>query len=530
MAYFKLHAYDADVWLQEFRGLNQGDPGLVPDIRFAAEAENVETPGGVLQPNAGFTVMDGEFKNRIETLARFYRRWYTGEGSKDWMVCATGGFLYVKQSGSDEDWFQLKNMPYGVSAFQSNTWSFVSYEINEVNQEAPIDVLLMSNAEDGMIMVVPPDRRATWRDVAEQKWDNPNFETWRDDMEPRWVIRAIDTQGKKFGVIERYTERIWGGAIPDDPDMLMYSRPYDPTDWTIAGPDEEPEDGAGSIQQPSWDGDSFFSMKAFGDQLLAIKGDRIWRIMGTNPGEYSLKEQFGGGAPYPNTVFVDVERVIMVDDEGPASYDGMSVTPWNRDAIKNIWKNVNRDALHQMCAALFQNRYYLSIPIRGSDVNNALLVYNLNDGTILYYNDMCIESMLPTNDILYATSSTLPGRVLIIRYDSWEEGEASGSASRWVSPWMDLGYKQIQKGGFDFYFLPEVKDESVTLRISIETEKKRKTKLYTVNRTVNEHRYKRIHFGGTGRKFRIIIETDEGNTAPWRLVGGLQIVVETDPD
>ena len=45
-----------------------------------------------------------------------------------------------------------------------------------------------------------------------------------------------------------------------------------------------------------------------------------------------------------------------------------------------------------------------------------------------------------------------------------------------------------------------------------------------------EHRNKKLHFGGAGRRFRVIIECAEGNTAPWRLLGGLHMVVETDPD
>ena len=45
-----------------------------------------------------------------------------------------------------------------------------------------------------------------------------------------------------------------------------------------------------------------------------------------------------------------------------------------------------------------------------------------------------------------------------------------------------------------------------------------------------EHRGKRLHFGGAGRKFRLIIETEAGTTAPWRIIGGIQLVVETDPD
>ena len=44
-----------------------------------------------------------------------------------------------------------------------------------------------------------------------------------------------------------------------------------------------------------------------------------------------------------------------------------------------------------------------------------------------------------------------------------------------------------------------------------------------------QHKYKRLHFGGSGRKFRIIIES-AANAAPWRIIGGLHLVVETDPD
>ena len=112
-----------------------------------------------------------------------------------------------------------------------------------------------------------------------------------------------------------------------------------------------------------------------------------------------------------------------------------------------------------------------------------------------------------------------------------------------------------------------MQDEPVTISFSIQTEKKTKTKRYTVQplnvispgipweepkdskswggvignyiwgvlggRTdiiTRQYRHKKLHFSGAGRRFRIMIETDEGTTAPWRLVGGLQMVVETDPD
>lgn len=516
MAYFSLHAYDADVWIPEFRGLRQSED-MASDLRYAIEAENVETPRGVLQPMAAPEILDYTFDAKIETLARFHRRWFTGTGSKDWMVVASGGKLFYMQSGGDT-WTELP-YPEGITAWACNVWSFVTYEINPEGSAAPVDVILMSNSEDGLIMIAPP---------------------YDDDVHADWTVQVIDTRAdpsdpdevpKKFGVIERYAERIWGGAIPDDPDMLVYSRPYDPTDWTPAGLDEEPEDGAGSIQQPSWDGDSFTALRAFGNQLIAFKRTRVWRILGTDPGEYTFKEQYGGGTPFPYTIAVDTERILMVERDGMSVYDGLAVNPFSRMFIEDFWKTVNLTAMDQMCAALFKNRYYLAVPTNGATANNALIIYNIEEGTMLLYTDIHIESLMVTEDHLYATSSTLPGKILIINYDSWETGQASGKLTKWKTAWMDFGRKSMAKGGYEIYFSPEVKGAPVTFRFSIETEKKIKSKTVTVQTTTFKAKQKRIRFGGTSRRFRLIIETISApQGATWRFLGGIQMIVETDPD
>lgn len=523
MAYFSLHAYDADVWVPEFRGLNQADTGLNPDVRFAAEEENMETPLGVLQPQAAIQYFPGEFNCRVETLAVLHRRWYAGEGSHTWYVAACGGKLYQKQEGSGIDWEEIL-LPVSVGTFESNQWSFVTYEINEGT--STVDVLLMSNAVDGMIMVIPPDRPSIIEDYANYTIEELANYTIQELASPSWNVRKIDTPAR-FGVIERYGERIWGGAIPDEPDTLMYSAPYDPTDWEQNN--DYPEDGAGEVRQPSWDGDKFFALKRFGDHLLAFKKNRIWRVLGLSPGEYTFQEQFGEGTEYFKTIAVDGEKAIMVGRDGPVIYDGMNTVPYARKQIEQLWKTVNREALDQMCAAIYDQKYYLAFPTGNSKVNNTMLVYDLEAGSILLFTDFYVEEFLDSSEYLFATSSTVPGKILRLASDSWALGAARDVPSRWVSPWMDFGYKRIQKGGFDLYFWPEVKDEAVTLIFTVETEKKAKTKTYTIQPTDKEHRAKRLHFGGTGRKFRLIIET-EGTSAPWRLIGGLQMVVETDPD
>ena len=500
--YNSIGAYEATSVIPEFKGLMQYGDGIGTDPRFAVEAKNIETFGGVLQPAAKCEIMVPTLTNPIETLARLYRRWHSGD-DKEILIAASGGKLY-SMLPSDDAWTQL-DFPTGITEYQSNVWSWVTYEINPIGATDPVDVLLLSNALDGMIMVRG------------------------DDL----TVTTVETP-KKFGVIERYAERIWGGAIPDDPDMLVYSAPYDPTDWE-ADPDI-PEDGAGDIQQPSWDGDSFTALRTFGSQLIAFKRTRVWRILGTDPGEYAFKEQYGGGATYEGTIAVDNERILMLGQHGVQIYDGLSVSPFQQEMCDEIWKRMNVSCLDKAAAILWHNCYYCAVPIDLSEINNAVVIYNTADGTWLLRDDVYVESWLGTEESLYFTSSTTPGRLWLWEENSWDVGIASTAYAKWVTPWNDLGTKRIVKGGFEVYLLCEVQDDPVTLSISLQTEKKTKTKTYTVQPITAEdknHKQKRIHFGGSGRRFRLIIETNKTapySEAPWRLVSGLLIVSETDPD
>ena len=203
---------------------------------------------------------------------------------------------------------------------------------------------------------------------------------------------------KKFGVITRYAERIWGGAITGDPDLLAYSAPFDPFDWSQN--DDAPEDGAGDVMQPSWDGDSFTALTPFGDQLVALKRTRVWRILGTNPGEYAFKEQYGGGAPFSATVAVDGMRILMLGRQGVLCYDGESVIPFQQTFAKGVFARMNRSALDNAVACMWRNTYYLALPLDEATANNAVLMYNTEEQTWLLRDDVSVESFLPTEEAL----------------------------------------------------------------------------------------------------------------------------------
>lgn len=498
-SYVTLNAYDGALRIPEFKGLNQYGDGVGTDPRYAVEARNVLTTEGVLRPVAACELLPASLPKPIQTLAMLHRRWYSADNEHDILIAACDGQLYWGLP-SGAEWRRLP-LPTGwhQEYYDSDDWSCVSYEINPDDgsaDTAPIDVLIMSNAQDGMIIV-------------------------RGDT----LTTEIVPTPKKFGVIARHAERIWGTAIENDPDMLVYSAPYDPFDWTQN--DETPEDGAGDIMQPSWDGDSFSALTSFGNQLIALKRTRVWRVYGTNPGEYVFSEQYGGGTQYARTLAVDGTRMLMLGRDGLMQYNGESVAPYYQEYAGKLFDRMNREALKQAVGCLWRDTYYVALPLDGSRYNNAVLMFNTIEKTWLVREDISVESFLPTETALFFTSSESPGRVYKWRDDCWLDGDAR--PMYWASGWQDFGYKNMLKGSFTMYLTLEC-NEPVTLSLGIQTEKKLKTKEVTFYPPADgqESKQRRVVFGGNGRRFRVLIESN-GQT-PWRLIGGVQIEAETDMD
>lgn len=497
-----INAYDADVRIPQFLGLKQYGDLVNGNPVYADHCENMNTKGGTLMPMAKPVLLpEGEIHiaQPIETLMCVTRRQYRDQI----LVAAAGGRLYVYR---DDEWTDAVPMPEGIETFVSNTWSWVDYEYTPDGEDEPHDVILFSNANDGMFML--------------------------DSQE--LTISAIETP-QKFGIIARSNERIWGSAITDMPDWLYYSRTYNPRDWTEAGPDEQPEDGAGEVRQPSWDGDAFTTLRAFGDQLIAFKRTRVWRVVGTNPGEYIFKEQYGGGAMSANTVAVDANRIYMLGRDGVYAYDGNAVEPFGKEYPSAVFKRMNVERIDEACGCIWRDKYYLAIPIDGSITNNAVITFDLHDGTWLLRTDLQVESWLPAETALYFTTFNDPYRVNRYVEDAWEDGEAIDETQEWMTPWNDLNYPQKNKGPFAVYFSPEVKDKPADFTLTIDTEKGIKSKTVRIypdmgyeKRMSREAKVVRVPFAINGRRFRMRLLAKGG--AVWRICGGILIHLDQETE
>ena len=265
------NSYETTVQIDSFSGFNQsaGDRGMA--MRYAVDGENFCTTGGMLKSmDGGREHIPAALDAPIGTLMLLYRRFRDSgndyfHNAPEILIAVAGDKMYARplnEKGElNSEWHEIysgiKNPVFDYVTYESNTyWTLNGKRVDpktegaiEVVAQNPIDVLIMTNADDGMLIVYGDSL----------------------DVTPYRVQPSSTDVEKKFGVLTRHAERIWGAAIPDQPDMLMYSTPFDPLNWEQN--DEYPEDGAGDIQQPSWDGDSFVALHP-ARKLYALRYER----------------------------------------------------------------------------------------------------------------------------------------------------------------------------------------------------------------------------------------------------------------
>lgn len=466
--------------MARFSGVNQSTDGFNMAMQYADEAYNADVTGGSLSPVRTGLALEQTLETPIETLAILRRRYHVKEDERDLLVAISAGSVYTKLLDHDDPWIMQ------FTGLQESRCDWLTYEINVTGSDSPTDVLLFTNAIDGMHVL------------------------YGDSLK----VRHVDTP-EKFGVIARFNERIWGSGIKDQPDKLMYSAPYDPLDW--AARKEIPEDGAGDILLPTWDGDSFVGLKPFGSYLLAFKRNAIWKIYGTHPGEFAIAEQYGGGTIAEKSVAISTAYCLMMGWSGILLYDGGATEPFQQMAIRRFMQRVNFTFISKACGAMVGKKYLLALPIDGSDINNAIIQYDFDEKTWSIFTGIFVESFLVFDARAFYTSSTAPGTLL-------ELFKGDPLPLTWVSAFQDFGRKDVTKSNFGVYLIAEGEKAYVPLTLRIKTEKKTKEKLVTLA----SGKAKRININNQGRYFRLEIESNAKYW--WRLNAGVQLLCELDQD
>ena len=138
--------YEGSFRIPAPKGINQAAGGTNADAAYAYRAQNIRTERGLLASSYGTSRAFPALGRPIETLERFYRR--TRPDDPEVFVAGAGGAIYTYTQGTD-GWVKQ------AEGFMSDRWSSVTYEAIEDGKT--VDILIMSNAEDGMIAVYGSD-------------------------------------------------------------------------------------------------------------------------------------------------------------------------------------------------------------------------------------------------------------------------------------------------------------------------------------------------------------------------------------
>ena len=471
-----------------------GDTNINAD--YAYRAENMRTERGLLATAYGTGRAFPALGYPIETFTRFYRR--NRPDDPEVYVAAANGAIYTYTPG-EAGWAERKG------GFFSNAWSYVTYETVEDGQT--VDILLMTNREDGMIVVYGSDLR----------------------VEAKTLTIGDDYKAVKFAVLGRHAERIWGTGDPAYPDNIFYSRPYDPFDWTAV--EETPELGGGMIQQPTWDGDSFIALEPFGGYLLAIKPHTIFEIRGTDPSSFTITEAYGTDGPMQTrTIVTDRLRMLFLARGGLGMYDGSTLSLLSRDALYETMRMRMPGTDDKATACVCDHVYYLALCVREreDDVlteNNTVVEFDTERGTFMIRKGIRVKDFYSIGGKVYFTRADDPFEIL--RYNDPEAEGYLGvpMESMWETPWFDLDKRSI-KSEFTLRFTAETDFSDVPLEIYMATDRRERKKVVMLQKGRKDYAVS-IHTRGKRVKLRL---RSHAKAASWRIHGGILVEFTTEEE
>lgn len=486
--------YEGTITIPSPKGIYQAVGDTNVGLNYAWRAENIRTEQGELASSYGTRRAFPALGAAIETLERFHRR--NRPDDPDVLVAAAGRCIYTYTEGSS-GWV-LRGDGYGASR-----WSCVTYEMTE-EDGTTIDLLLMTNAQDGMVAVYGSDLH----------------------VEAKPLRIGDEYAAVKFAVLGRHADRIWGTGATGYPDGLFYSRPYSAFDWT--GNPDYPEMGGGMIRQPDWDGDRFVALIPYGGYLLAAKERSIYEVRGTDPSSFSITAAYGTDGPaQAQTICTDRTNCFFLTQVGMGLYDGSTVSLLARDALCDVWRRMIPDGAKTAVACLCRHIYYLALPIRDDsgdavNENNAVLEYDTLRSTFMLRTGIRVKDFYVMDGEVYYTDAASPHEVL--RYADPLCGGYSGKPMHclWETAWLDLG-KSMMKRDFVLRFTAEADADDLPLTLTLETDRKRKGRTVLLRRRRADYR---IRIQNAGMRVKLILESD--SAAGWRITGGVQVSYTVD--
>lgn len=327
----------------------------------------------------------------------------------------------------------------------------------------------------------------------------------------------INTYAPKGEFIELHYDRLWIAGDSENPDRVYFSTAgvngADIEDFTVPLADEEEANmHGGFIDVRSYDGGKIIGMKVIFNSVVLFKNKNAYKIYGSNPSNYQLVEIFScNGAIADKSICVGDNGAYFLNKDGIYYFDGTN-TVLISQKIKGTIEKMNKNYADKSVAIYHDNKYYIAIPLEGSETNNCLIVYDTINKSFMKYELGNISSFIEYKGELCFTSGD--------KIYSFNKGNTYKSFL-WETPRYDFGIKNARKMSEYIYFRG-----SGNGKVKFTLESERKSKSLEINLSSTETLYKK-KLKNKGRMFKLYIENINNSNIE---IISPEIVFEIDED
>ena len=491
--------YETALVLRGFTGLDQSKAPELINYQASPDCCNMDTKNGNLCVAKGYAQLDvPPVPGGAGSLGAFYRR----ADGKSWLLAANAGGIWACEGGSrgldfdDEDettdapseWVQIFAPPADADGAPGRMGEHVDF-LNYQDRES--DVVLMA---DGVNPVLT--------------WSGEDTATFQAGIEHR------------FAHIELKNERLWGSGAPGKPDSLYWSREFAVDNWE---PDaEDPDNGGGEVQIPTWDGGSIRLIRNFFNDMVVFKGSSVHKLTGTYPGQYAVDAVTGDDTPIAaRTVVQYGDRVYFLGKGGLCVYNGVQVADTGDRRWKEWHKRMSPHFSEAACAIKHDSMLYIALPVDGSETNNLVLEYDMERDTVMPRTGIRVAHWIEWEERLIFADPE--GN--LYEYGVGETYDGEPIEAHWRTPTYNMGNSD-SAGDRTTKQLGELTCYGEG-RMHITTEADHKVKQTEIFFTTPAKRMRK-RLNVRGRRFRLTLRAVDG--LPFALYGALTIQMDIESD
>lgn len=202
----------------------------------------------------------------------------------------------------------------------------------------------------------------------------------------------------------------------------------------------------------TWDGGVLLGISNIFDDVVLYKTHNIFRVIGTYPEQYELRQVFATrSAIAERSIVSEGTLAFHLCSDGIYVYDGTQAQPLCGERIKRYFRSLNQEALPGACAEVYRDKLYMAVPEGTSAVNNAVIEYDILNDSFMLRRGMQVTQFLEYEDRLLFCGQD----GYVYAFDEGASYDGRDIEAVYETPWEDLGRRDLTKTLLELYAVAE---------------------------------------------------------------------------